>query len=667
MFPRWRRLGIRPQLTLIVVLGTILTTLATLFIADNAINGYVIQQASTQEKQNLKVARQVLENQYGEHISISTSIATGTINCPFGCMVIDLPGTGRTATLSSANNFGRFVVNGDTDFVDRVQQLTSGSVSVYQCNDVTGQGGHFNNCPRIATTVRPPGATQTGALQRAVDGGKNVFDLTTVQAAQGGSVYQLMNAENHADVREWIGTVTMDGTQSYVDFAPMFDPQQRFIGVLAVGVPLDTITTLVSRTRLELILIGAIIMIAGVILALFFANTIIGTLQRAARQVNSASERIGTIATQQASGSQQQVWAINAINQALQNFSDTAKDISHRTDQLALMGNQVLQRRAEISPNQIDSILAFITRSVRDISGATKQQASQYERMTGAMQAVIEIAEQVAGNSQQSSESAERLELVVRQLQQIVGVRLGQRRGADSAFGMESASSLSSLGAGGVMSESQMAGTVRAVRPATTPAAAPMRGPSTGARRMNLGGATGMGGMMGPMGQMPQMGQMSQMPQPQMAPASQGTRMPPQGFPVAGMVIAGGNNGNGTAGNMSAMGAMGAMGMPNGNGGNMGMAGMGGMAGAGPRVNGFGTGMGQPPAGAPPMDWRLPPLPEMPPMPDWMAGGQSNGGNGQAMSYGGRMQGMSGGNSMPNYGGSSMPGMAGPGGWGGNE
>ena len=38
-----------------------------------------------------------------------------------------------------------------------------------------------------------------------------------------------------------------------------------------------------------------------------------------------------------------------------------------------------------------------MTRSVRDISVASRQQASQYERMTGAMQAVIEIAEQVAG------------------------------------------------------------------------------------------------------------------------------------------------------------------------------------------------------------------------------------------------------------------------------
>ncbi|HEX9068297.1 MAG TPA: hypothetical protein VF807_05975, partial [Ktedonobacterales bacterium] len=79
-------------------------------------------------------------------------------------------------------------------------------------------------------------------------------------------------------------------------------------------------------------------------------------------------------------------------------------------------------------PTQIDSILAYMTRSVRDISGATRQQAAQYERMAGAMQAVIEIAEQVAGNAQQSTESADRLGLVVRELQRMVGVRIRPRQ-----------------------------------------------------------------------------------------------------------------------------------------------------------------------------------------------------------------------------------------------
>src|SRR5260370_38815684 len=58
--------------------------------------------------------------------------------------------------------------------------------------------------------------------------------------------------------------------------------------------------------------------------------------------------------------------------------------------------------------------------------------------MTGAMQAVIEIAEQVAGNSQQSTESSERLDLVVRQLQQLVGVRLTSRRDTTGNLGLNS-------------------------------------------------------------------------------------------------------------------------------------------------------------------------------------------------------------------------------------
>ena len=54
MFPRWWRLGIRLQLTIIVIVGAILSTVATLFIADNAIRNYVIAQAQAQETDNSK-------------------------------------------------------------------------------------------------------------------------------------------------------------------------------------------------------------------------------------------------------------------------------------------------------------------------------------------------------------------------------------------------------------------------------------------------------------------------------------------------------------------------------------------------------------------------------------------------------------------------------------
>src|SRR5512146_3153061 len=141
MFPRWWRLGIRPQLTIIVILGAILSTFATLFIADNAIQNYVVDQGRIQEQENMKIARLVLETQYGPNISISHD----------GQMVVDLPGGSKDVPLNLNNNFGRYVLNKDTDFVDKVQQLIGGNVSVFQCANAAGG---VTGCIRIASTFK---------------------------------------------------------------------------------------------------------------------------------------------------------------------------------------------------------------------------------------------------------------------------------------------------------------------------------------------------------------------------------------------------------------------------------------------------------------------------------------------------------------------------------
>ncbi len=548
MFPRWWRLGIRSQLTIIVILGAILSTFATLFIANNAIHNYVLEQARSQEADNMKIARLVLETQYGPNISISYD----------GKMVVDLPSSGQNIAITANNNYGRYVLNSDTDFVNKVQSLVGGDVSIYQCAGLTG----VSQCVRISTTVKGPGASANvndRALNTPLD--PCVQSASRMNIAQG-------------QAHEWLGEDCSAGPANFADYSPIFNPQGQLIGVLYVGVPLATITQLEQQTTLELVIIGSIIMVAGIIFAILFANAIITTLQRAARQVSGASERMGAIASQQASGAAQQVWAINAINQALQNFSDTAKDISHRTDQLALMGNQVLQRRQEISPAQIDSILAYITRSVRDISVASKQQAVQYERMTGAMQAVIEIAEQVAGNSQASSESSERLELVVRQLRQLVGVRLRGRKGTEeSAVDAMTQMGMAAQANAGPTSQEQMRG--------ARPRGGVARGPATGGRSGAMGGAMGNPGM-----------------------SSAGMMAPPAS--AWGGMNGGMNGGGGRMGGMAGMAGMSGM-----NGGN---GRMGGMAGVGSR------GLIPPAPAGQGLDWRLPPLPEMPEPPEWPGG-----------------------------------------------
>lgn len=395
MKPKRIRFGIRAQLTFIVLIAALLSTIATLYIANSAIQSYVIDQAKQREAHNLQVAKLVLHTEFGDNVSIDVK----------GRLVADSPLSGSGAGLvqgSDKNQFLPYPLNEDVDYVDEVHNLVGGVVAIFQCANEQGQqtpGG----CPRISTTILK---TVNGQNQRNLD------DKLNDTARQ----YFLKHPTDAL-----VQTDTVSGVQYIAAYQALLSPQGEFIGVLFVGEPLAGIQDLIFQTTIQLAIVGGLIMVVGAIFAILLAQAITSTLQSAARQVSVASTKFGSIASQQASGSAQQVWAINAISQALQNLSETATDVAKRADQLAQMGLQVLQRRTEISPTQIDSIINYVTRSTHDISVQSRQQASTVDRMNGAMQAVMEVAQQVAQDSQQTTEGAERLEQVVLQLQRLVG------------------------------------------------------------------------------------------------------------------------------------------------------------------------------------------------------------------------------------------------------
>jgi len=122
--------------------------------------------------------------------------------------------------------------------------------------------------------------------------------------------------------------------------------------------------------------------------------------------------------------------------------------------------------------------------------------------MSGAMQAVIEIAEQVAGNSQQSTESAERLQLVVRQLQQLVGARRERRVRPEEMMDAEQGWQAPEIvpGRGAMMgSPMNMPRGARAAAQARQYGGPAMAGPM-GSMNGPMNGPGGYGGMNGQMG-----------------------------------------------------------------------------------------------------------------------------------------------------------------------
>jgi hypothetical protein len=187
-------------------------------------------------------------------------------------------------------------------------------------------------------------------------------------------------------------------------------------------------------------------------------------------------------------------------------------------------------------------------------------------------------------------------------------------------------------------------GTVRAVRPARQADAGAQRAGASGMLIAGGAGRIGMSplgtasGQMQPMGMPPLPG--SGMMQAPGGRGMNGAGMPPMrgpGMPITSGGLAGQNPGNNLRG--PGLGAM-----PQ----------MGGMS---PMSGPFGQGAQQPPQMP---DWRLPPMPEMPPLPNWDGPQMSQGQPGPADSYFGNGSRAG----VPPYGnsnrGPSMPGRSGP-------
>ncbi len=392
-----------------VLIGAVLTTAVTLVIADISIQGYAIQQAQAQEQRNLNVAMLIQHTEFGQNISISSN----------GNMVIDASKNYNDS--SPANDYGRLSLNTSTAYVDQVRSLLGNNVavSIYQCTNQVNQpslDATGKVCPRVSTTLQHQ--TALGAGPREVNSLTTPISLSPVVLQDLG----LQIAANGMTAKIPTKTLqeSLDGVQYLSIYQVLVDPGNHIIGVLSVSEPLTNLYALINRTTVELIISGIVIMIGGIILSLLVASAIANTLQRAATQLGESSEELSHISDRQATASRQQVWAINAINQALQNLRETSTDVSHRTDQLAQIGTQVTMRRAEIAPNQFESIMSFMTRSVNDINNASRNQTSTVERMTSAMQAVIEIADQVSSSSTQTNDSAKRLDGVIIALEELV-------------------------------------------------------------------------------------------------------------------------------------------------------------------------------------------------------------------------------------------------------
>ncbi len=399
------RFGIRTQIIFVVLLGAIITTAITLVIADTSIQSYGYSQFLNQESNNLKFVNLTLASRFGSSVSITSN---------------DLLAFDDPAANSYLNQpYGILAANNNPDIVNYIHALLQDNqITVYQCANQNAQLILVNGllqCQVASTTFLSNGQPVTADTP-------SILNLTVLPQ----NVIQQMaipiNSANSFDTppKTYYGSVTIQKISYFAAYEPLIDPQHHLVGILSIAVPQTTVSTLINDVSLKLIISGAAILIAGVILAIWVATAVSNTLKGSSNQIIVSCDKISKNALQQTSGARQQVWAINAINQAIVDLQNFSNEVTGRTQYLANITGETYNRRSEMSHAQYEAVLAFMSNQSRSINSYAQQQNHTIDRMSKAMQAVIEIADQVVDSSQDTQNNADQLNEVVLRLNQLV-------------------------------------------------------------------------------------------------------------------------------------------------------------------------------------------------------------------------------------------------------
>lgn len=307
---------------------------------------------------------------------------------------------------------------------------------------------------------------------------------------------------------------SLDGTDTQETFQSIDDPssttQYQFVRIrldkLAldrnggnISVPLSwsyfvlsptaTVTQIATDQVYYSLLSAAVIAVLALLIGLFMGSRITKPVQRSVAELEGASVRLNELASRQQHSSSEQHWVVDACQTGLDSvryLSDAmhqaAKRVTEASNWFGDYWDRLTEEQARRTVQHLQELAHYIEEAAR------RQQASS-ERLGKAITVTRQVSDQLVSGAGAASESADQLQLVVRDLHRVVGGRARQLPGREEV---------------GMSPEEQLG---------MMPGMAPGMGQGMGQMPGMNPGMAGMGGM-GNMGNMGNMGPgMTQAPQ----------------------------------------------------------------------------------------------------------------------------------------------------------
>ncbi len=213
--------------------------------------------------------------------------------------------------------------------------------------------------------------------------------------------------------------------------------------------PLPTVTQVADdqvRTSLEA---AALVAILAVLLGLLLGRAVASPVQASVADLRGATEALNTLASRQRNSASEQLWVVDACKTGLESVRYLSDAMHQAASRIVDAGNWFNQYWDRLTEDQAQRTVQHLRELAQYIEEAARRQWASSERLDKAITVTTQVSDQLAHGASAAAESAQQLDVVVEQLQRVVGGR--QHAGAsDEDAGFDEAQ-MPSAGAGGRM------------------------------------------------------------------------------------------------------------------------------------------------------------------------------------------------------------------------
>lgn len=292
-----------------------------------------------------------------------------------------------------------------------------------------------NNGVRVADTdsgARFTSVAPLDAKAQSLVSSLGLYGLTSAPAVR--NLPQVAAASSGATQQTTFQGVTVPGGQTQSQFAAVKTQAQDQIALLEqkpaqnilpwtyfLDSPIATVTAVATQQLQFSLISAAIVAVLAMLLGLFIGARTASPVEQSAQQLEGAAGVLKALASRQESAASEQSWVVDACKTGIDGVRYLADAMNQAARRIIVASNWFNDYWDRLTEEQARSTVQHLRELAAYIDEAARRQQASSDRLDKAIAVTMQVSNQLLTGATEATQSAEQLDMVVRDLQRVIG------------------------------------------------------------------------------------------------------------------------------------------------------------------------------------------------------------------------------------------------------